>query len=347
MKKSLALSVFILLLTACAQSGSGTAAPTPGADGRIAAGAAQQTEDELAVSTPTPTPTPTPAASPTPTPIPAVSEEGVLVGDIRIPLDAAEADISGIDVSDIDMDEVLDNLPELKRLTMIDCGLDNDGYAALQDAHPDVRLIWEIVLSHWTLRTDVVAFSSFKVTSDDFFMHNDEAYYLKYCTDLVALDLGHNFVSDLSFLQYMPKLQILILVDNVKEWDMPDGPRHTITDLSMLQYVPKLKYLEFFANNIQDFTFLQYLPDLEDLNCSYTGLRSIEYLRDKPHLERLWIEHTHVPWDQVAELQALYPNCTIVREGEGSIDQGWRSGPHYNAMRAMFRDNYVDPHYAE
>lgn len=324
MKRILLLFTIIFLLAGCGRDGGKDPAPAP-----------------VPTQTPTPTPSPGPTPSPSPTPTPVTE---VRIGSTVIPLDAEEADISGEDLSGIDMGEVLSQLPALTRLTMIGCGMSNEEYATLQDAYPEIRMIWEIVLSHWTLRTDTVAFSTFKTTGDDFFMHNDEAYYLKYCTDMVALDLGHNFVSDLSFLQYMPNLQILILVDNVKEWD-PPGPRHTITDLSMLRFVPKLKYLEFFANNIQDFSFLQYLPDLEDVNMSYTGLRSIEYLRDKPHLERLWIEHTHITYDQYTELTQLYPAAKIVLYGEGSIDQGWRSGAHYSIMRSMFRENYVDEHY--
>lgn len=253
------------------------------------------------------------------------------------------ADISGIDVSDMDMDEVFAALPNLQRIYMIDCGLDNDGYAALQDAHPDIRIIWEIVLSHWKIRTDVVAFSSLKICADTFFMQNEEAYYLKYCTDLVALDLGHNYVSDLTFLRYMPNLKVLILVDNVKA---VEGERkYHLTDLSELQYVPHLRYLEFFANNVSDFSFMQYLTELEDLNISYNSVSSIQYMRNLPHLQRLWMEHTYIPYNEYVELTQLYPNAQIVYVGEGSIDQGWRSGPHYWAMRNMVKNNVIDDVY--
>ncbi|MBO4882004.1 MAG: hypothetical protein J5570_00650 [Lachnospiraceae bacterium] len=252
-------------------------------------------------------------------------------------------DISGIDVSDMDMDEVFAALPNLQRIYMIDCGLDNDGYAKLQDDHPDIRIIWEIVLSHWTIRTDVVAFSSLKICADEFFMQNEEAYYLKYCTDLVALDLGHNYVSDLTFLEYMPNLKILILVDNVKA---VEGERkYHLTDLSELQYVPHLRYLEFFANNVSDFSFMQYLTELEDLNISYNSVSSIEYMRNLPHLQRLWMEHTYIPYNEYVELTQLYPNAQIVYVGEGSIDQGWRSGAHYWAMRNMVKNNVIDDIY--
>ena len=259
--------------------------------------------------------------------------------------EATYVDISHTDVKGVDIDTVIDRLAKLERLVMIDCGLDNDGYAALQDRNPDVKIVWEIVLSHWTIRTDSVAFSTFKTTADDFFMENDEAYYLKYCNELVALDLGHNWVSDLSFLEYMPDLKILILVDNVK-YKEGENYRH-LTDLSELQYVPKLRYLEIFANNVSDFSFMQYLTELEDLNISYNSVYSIEYMRNLPHLKRLWMENTYIPYSSYCMLCSLYPNAQIVYEGEGSVDQGWRNSPSYYAMRRMFHDNVIDDYYRD
>ncbi len=256
---------------------------------------------------------------------------------------AEEIDLSGINVRNADMDTIFSRFPNLKRVTMIDCGMGNRGYALLQDRHPDIKIVWEIVLSHWTIRTDAVAFGTFKTTADTFFMDNEEAYYLKYCTDLVALDLGHNYVSDLSFLEYMPELKILILVDNVRL--MEDNHLRHLTDLSELRYVPKLRYLEFFANNVSDFSFMQYLPELEDLNISYNSVYSIEYLTDLPNLKRLWMEHTNIPDYAVAQLRRIYPYTQIVSEGEGSIDQGWRSGVRYSAMRRMLRENVIDEIY--
>ena len=278
----------------------------------------------------------------------AVTEGG---GDITrswmektgIDTQAEELDLSGTDLSLVDMDVVLDSMPKLKKLTLIGCGLDNKRYAALQDRHPDVKLVWEIVLSNWTLRTDDVAFSTSKSCDQEFFLKNDEAYYLKYCTDLVALDIGHNYVSDLSFLEYMPELKVLILVDNVR--GRVNGKLTHIKDLSELKYVPKLRYLEIFANNVTDLEFMDHLPELEDLNISYNSVSSIEHLKNLPKLERLWMEHTYISGYDVQQLRALYPSARIVSEGEGSIDQGWRSGTHYTAMRRMFRENVIDDVY--
>ena len=281
------------------------------------------------------------------------SESGVISADpvdswIRehgIYREAAYVDISHNDVKDVDIDAVIERLPNLERLVMIDCGLDNDGYASLQDRHPDIKIVWEIVLDYWTIRTDVVAFSTFKTTAEEFYMNNDDAYYLKYCNELVALDLGHNYVSDLSFLEYMPELKVLILVDNVKEKD-GETLRH-LTDLSEVGYCTKLRYLEIFANNVSDFSFMENLTELEDLNISYNSVSSIQYMQNMPNIKKLWMEHTYIPYSGYQTLARLYPNARIVVSGEGSVDQGWRSGARYVAVRRMFRENVIDEIYRD
>ncbi len=258
---------------------------------------------------------------------------------------AEEADFSNVDLNGVDMDAVIAKMPNLKKATLLNCGLTNDGYAAISDAHPDIKFVWEIVLSHWTVRTDAVAFGTFKTTADSFFMHDDEAYYLRYCTDLVALDIGHNYVSDLSFLEYMPNLKILILVDNVKA--IVDNKAKHLTDLSAVANCTKLRYLEFFANNVSDLSFLDGLTELEDLNISYNSMSSITHLKNLPNLQRLWMEHTYISAADVQTLRNLYPSAKIVSVGEGSIDQGWRTGDHYEAMRRMLKDNVIDEIYMD
>lgn len=270
------------------------------------------------------------------------------VGDILITVDAEEADISYNDVKwlGVDMGKVLDSLPNLKRIYMIGCGLTNAEYAALQDSHPNVRIIWEINLNYWTLRTDAVGFTTFNSAGQSWWMTNEDAYYLRYCTDMVALDLGHNRVTDLSFLQYMPNLKVLLLVDNLERIDESGRMVH-ISDFSWLKYCPKLRYLEIFVSDAKDLSFLKYCREIEDLNISYTLVDSIEYLKDLPNLQRLWMEGTYVSYEDFQTLTEIYPNATLVYYGTGSIDQGWRDGPHYWAMRNMVLNNVIDPVYAD
>lgn len=253
------------------------------------------------------------------------------VDGVAVTPDMATLDLSGHDLAGLEVDlyEIFEVLPGLTRVDLCKTGFTNAEYAALQDTFPDIRMIWEIVWHHWTFRTDVVAFSTMKTCAQTFFLYDEDAQYLRYCTDLVALDLGHNRVHDWSFLQYMPDLKILIAVDNQVE------------DLSWIQYTPKLEYLEFFVGYVTDLSFLQYTPNLKDLNISYNRVSDATYLYDLPNLERLWMEHTRIPYSEYQKLVETYPDAKIVRNGEGSIDQGWRTHERYYAMRDMFKNNYV------
>ena len=277
-------------------------------------------------------------------PEPEPEPEPVLVklgDDFEIMSDATEADISGIDVSELDMDAFFEAMPNLERLTMKDCGLDNDGYAALQDAHPDVRLIWDIKLYTYVIPTDAVAFSTLLANGSQPRLYDKDTVYLKYCTDMVALDLGHNFIKDLTFLEYMPNLRILILVENY----VAPGTRPRLVDISELKYTPHLRYLELFANDIKDMSVIADLKELEDLNICYNPTETIDPFRDLPNLQKFWVYGTHIPADQLQELREIYPNTRIVTSGAGSVDQGWRSGEHYLAMRNMVKNNVMDDVY--
>lgn len=275
--------------------------------------------------------------------------QDVYIGDILIPGTAEEADISYVDIRSlgIDMGAVLDSLPYLRRIYMIGCGLTNPEYAALQDTHPNIKIVWEVDLTYWTIRTDAVGFTTYNYVGQGWWMTDADAYYLRYCTDLVALDIGHNRVSDVSFLQYMPNLKVLILVDNMKV-DAYGNYLGYLSDLSVLRYCPKLRYLEAFVTDVSDLSFLQYCKEIEDLNLCYTSVSSIEYLTDLPRLQRLWMEGLwNLPYEEFAKLYEIYPNATLVYYGSGSIDQGWREGDHYWAMRNMVLNNVIDPIYAD
>ncbi|MCR4647453.1 MAG: hypothetical protein K5776_00075 [Lachnospiraceae bacterium] len=266
----------------------------------------------------------------------------VYLGDnYRIFSDSTYANISGIDVSELDIEEFFASLPKLEKIIMKDCGLDNDGYAALQDAHPDIRIVWDIKTKYYTIPTDSVGFSTLIGMNDPRRLYNEDMKYFKYCTDMVALDIGHNHISDLSFLEYMPELRVLILVENYPL----DGSSRRLKDISALKYCKKLRYLEFFANDVNDMSVLSELTELEDLNICYNPVTSADAIKDLPNLQKLWIYGTRIPKDDLRELRQIYPDTRIVTSGSGSVDQGWRSGAHYKAMRNMVINNVIDEEY--
>ena len=249
-----------------------------------------------------------------------------------------DIDISNYKITDFEKFKTdLALLPNLNHIVMCDCGLSNEQMEVLMAKFPNIKFVWRLYLGTWSVRTDAVAFSTLKTVNDTYRLTDEDASVLKYCTDLVALDIGHACVQDISFLQYMPNLKILILVDQYEE----DGSM-ALVDMSYLKYTPKLMYLEFFVNQVSDLSFLQFLPNLVDLNVSYNPISDPTYLLQLPQtIERLYLEHTRLSAENCELIKNTYPNAQVEYIGEGSIDHGWRSHPRYFAMIEMFNNNFV------
>jgi len=229
--------------------------------------------------------------------------------------------------------EKLPLFPKLKRLDMSNCAATNEEMAELRADYPDINVVWLLRMGKWSLKTDAIAFSVLIYDYSHRRLTSEDIQVLQYCTQLQALDIGHQAVTDISVIgDYLPELRILILADNLVE------------DLSPLSKLKHLHYLEFFVNwRIKDLSPLAECKELVDLNISHNGLISdITPLLDLPILERLWIEHTAVSKEDIQKLRERYPNATIVDQGYGSVDQGWRTHPRYYAMIKMYHENYMD-----
>lgn len=248
-----------------------------------------------------------------------------------------ELDLSGQQLTEEDIEEikvVCSQLPDLEKLILCDCGLSYERLAELNE-EMDVRVVWRVYLgSRWSLRTDAVAFSVLIVHYDYPRMGSWNLEPLKYCTDLLALDLGHQSISDLSIIgDYLPELRLLILADNC------------IYDISPLAKLKHLHYLELFLNRIHDLSPLSELHELVDVNISYNGgIYDIEPLLHSPMMERVWLEATSVGNAGLEQLKEAYPDATIVRWGSGSVDQGWRE-PHERYIQMM--DMWFNDYYGE
>lgn len=232
-------------------------------------------------------------------------------------------------------------LPCLKKLIMCDCGLSNEQMEELLTAFPQVKFVWTIHLADHNLRTDAVAFSTknpTKYTKPEY----SDAYNqlirttrrlqagdlepLKYCTDLIALDLGHNFLTneDLDVLQYLPHLQILILADN------------KITDISALHQLKELKYVELFMNRIPDMSPLVGLENLIDINIAHTHLEDITPLLSFTQAERLWFSMNDLTKEQCQAVVNALPDTQCNYTARSSTAEGWREHERYFWMRSFF-----------
>lgn len=255
---------------------------------------------------------------------------------------AEEIDLSKIKMSGTDeVEELLSGLPFLKKAVMCDCGLGNEQMETLMEAHPDVRFVWTIEIGKRKIRTDAIGFST-KNPSKYTNPNSSDAYNqsvkkairlkegdieaLKYCTDLEALDLGHNYLTndDLQVIAGLTKLKILILADN------------KITDISALTTLKDLEYIELFMNKIPDLSPLTEMPSLIDVNVCNTGVSDLTPLMELKSAKRLWYAMNPFSREQAAAVKAALPDCLCNYTTRDETGEGWRTDPRYQWMRSYF-----------
>ena len=246
---------------------------------------------------------------------------------------ATELNLDGAPVSTVeDVEACLARLPNLERVSMCDCGLTEDQMGMLFDAHPEIKFIWYIEFGHYRLRTDATAFTTALGTGNAYH-YNDETFKpLRYCTDLMMLDLGHNKITSLENFTGMKNLRVLIMADNL------------LTDISPITSFPDLEYVELFLNDITDVTPLTQLTHLVDLNIFHNPLyENHKVLRSMTWLQRLWIGGCRLSKQDLAELKKALPNTKINVEGRGSTGQGWRKHSHYYTLQRMYEEGRYIP----
>lgn len=222
-------------------------------------------------------------------------------------------------------------LPNLKKLDMSYTNLSNEQLGQLRVLFPNIRIDWVVYMSKWSCRTDAVAFSVLVYTYDYRRMTTQDIQVLKYCTELQALDLGHQAIEDITVIgDYLPNLRVLILADN------------QIKDISPLAKLKHLHYLELFMNDITDSTPLASCDELVDLNISFNyRFSNINGILNLPKLERLWLISDNISSESYSLIRKTYPNVVLVTTGNGSTNSGWRTHERYYAMIDMYRKNYI------
>ena len=153
---------------------------------------------------------------------------------------------------------------------------------------------------------------------------------LQYCTDLIALDLGHNGIDDLTWLEPLQNLQLLILADN------------RMKDITPLASLKKLKYVELFMNPIRDISPLGELKELLDVNLCITKAEDLSPLLRCTKLERIWIGHQTQAYCTKESLQAVleaFPDAEYDLLSVSCTNRGWREHPRFFAYQEMFQTN--------
>lgn len=225
------------------------------------------------------------------------------------------------------LEKVMDYMPDLCYVDMDSCGVPDEKMARIRDAHPDVKVVWRVWFGdNYSVRTDVERILA-SAPSKGGMLTPENTGSLKYCTDVRLLDVGHNdYLTDISFVAYMPKLEVAILAMDF--W----------TDASPLANCTELEYLEMQTTSCTDLTPLSGLTKLRHLDIAYNhDLADISPLFGLTELERLWIGcTTSVPMEQVYEMQQHAPNCEINTEVyEDPTGGRWRY-VDYNELAYMY-----------
>ena len=174
----------------------------------------------------------------------------VFFGDRSFLSDAEEIDLSSMEIESAQwVEERIRDMPQLQKVIMCDCGLGDEEMDALNRRYEDIRFVWTVRMGRISVRTDTNYFAP--VVTGDYVTEIDLGP-LKYCTDVVAVDLGHMAVRTCDWARNMPKLQYLILADT------------GITDISPLASCENLIFLELFLTAVRDYSPLLSCTRLED-----------------------------------------------------------------------------------
>lgn len=247
---------------------------------------------------------------------------------VSVHTDQTFVDLSGIKMEDTQaLEAALPYFHQLTQVDMVDCGIANEDMAALNDRHQQTLFVWTVTIAEEVFRTDIKAFYP---RGKWLYVTDDTIKNLKYCTELVALDLGHYEVTDCSFLYNMPHLQYLVLADC------------KISDLTPIGSLKELRFLELFMTKGRDYWSLVNCTSLEDLNLCYAGYGDITPLLQMPWLRRVWIIGNYTSEEEKQLLATYLPNTVIFYDGYSSTGNGWRYGDNYYRMRNALGAYYMD-----
>ncbi len=260
-----------------------------------------------------------------------VTWDYLLYGQL-IPNSQSEIDLSGtILESTEEVEAFLPYFPKLNKLILCDCGLSSGELDALNRRYESIRIVWSIRIGRCVIRTDATTFMPFKwgyTPGHPLIGYSYDE--LKYCTDMICIDMGHMMISDCSFVSSMPNLEYLLLADT------------QISDLTPLKDLKKLKYLELFGTSVRDISPLAGCTALEDINLCYLYLSGQEVLCELPNLKHIWLVGTYFPRTALEKLREHHPDAVICTESGGSsTGYGWRETENYYRQRDLLEMRYM------
>ncbi len=256
-------------------------------------------------------------------------------GEKTLTTDARELDLSGQVLEGTqELEELLPYFPNLEKVVMCHCGLDDETMDALDKRYANIRFVWSVLIKDVYVRTDATWFYPFKYYRN-MVVDDEDLYPLRYCVDMEAIDIGHmTTVTNCEWVRFMPNLKYLIIVETA------------ITDISPLAQLKNLVFLEIFTTNITDYTPLLECTSLEDLNLGKT------YGDPAPIAQMTWLKNlwwsgvqgtVGNPASRAPEiLREALPNTRMkFNLNNPNVENGWRQLDNYYAMRDLMDVFYL------
>ncbi len=269
----------------------------------------------------------------------------VTIGDLTFDENTTDVDLTMVEITDLaEVERKMNCLPELETVTFGLCGVDepkwgnsrsklvasaieNEDLAAYRDrVRENYKVAWTLRLGPMiALRSDADNFmpNHFGVGQ----LPDSYAYNLRYCEDMVCLDVGHMTLTDISFVEYMPKLKYLILAWTEVKYIEP------------IRTCKNLVFLELDNSTIRDLSPLVDCTALEDLNLGNT------FCDVTPILEMTWLKNVYFidgsPASAYKFSQAV-PTARVVATGNATVGGGWRRLQNYYDMRDCLHAPYMN-----
>lgn len=222
-----------------------------------------------------------------------------------------------------ELKSIMPYMTNCEKVIMEDCGLSDEVMDELRtELSPYAEVVWRIRCGPYSCRTDAIMI---KFSGKSTVLTDSKATALKYCHDVIYLDLGHNHLRHIDFVANMPNLEVCIIAVNY------------LVDITPIQYCKKLEYCEFLSNVSIDVSPLSSCTNLRHLNISFCNVTDITPLYGLVNLERLWISRNHIPADQISTIKELLPNTEINTTSHNPTGEGWRENPRYDLLRLQFR----------
>lgn len=218
-------------------------------------------------------------------------------------------------------------MKDLSRVVMCDCGIDDETMDALNHKFDGVRFIWTVyVTRYYPLRTDRTYFCGSDRPNAGYVavsLNDEEIQPLKYCTDMIAMDLGHMHFTNVDFVKDMKQLKYLVIACGY------------VHDISMISECESLYYLEMYFNQINSIEPILACKNLRYLNIGSTWGYDQSPVFEMDFLEYLWYTHNWFSEEDLERLHKALPNtvCYLENENADALGNGWKSMQVYYDMR--------------